>query len=169
MKKTFLILATLFFGVTSKSQKIVGDCTDLSGSCFYYVDDNIIVTNSEKTKGFRFSPSIDMKDGKLICDGITATLVNLGTCCENNTFILLLDDGSNITLKSWNKFNCKGHAFFNLSAYELKLLREHKIVKAQIQNGRTFDTFQNVITPKNQDYFFRFFRELDTNKYVVKK
>lgn len=169
MKKTFLILATLFGSVTSKSQTIIGDCTDLSGKCWYYVNEKIIVSNSEKTKGFTFSPSVDMKNDKLVCDGIIASMVNIGACCENNTMILLLEDSIKITLKSWNKFNCEGNAYFHLTAFECRQLREHKILKAQIQNGRTYDTYQNSISTKNQDFFFRFFKGLDANEYVEKK
>ena len=169
MKKTFLIIATLFCGITSKSQTIIGDCTDLSGNCFYYVKENIIVTNSEKSKGFTFSPSVDMKNKNLVCDGIIASMVNIGGCCENNTMIILLADSSTITLKSWNKFNCEGNAFFHLTKDEAQLLRTHKILKAQIKNGRTYDSFQNSIPTSNQDYFFRFFKQLDANEYILKK
>ena len=169
MKKIYLLLATLSLGVTTKSQTIYGDCTDLSGSCYYYVQENIIVTNSQKNKGFTFSPSVDMKNGQLICDGINAQMINLGGCCENNSLILLLEDSSKVILQSWNKFNCKGDAWFNLTRDELDLLREHKIMKAQIQNGRTYDSFQNSISKSNQDYFLRFFKALDSNKYILKK
>lgn len=169
MNKIYLMVVALFCSVTTKAQTIIGDCTDLSGNCYYYVKENIIVTNSEKSKGFTFSPSVDMKNKNLVCDGIIASMVNIGGCCENNTMIMLLADSSTITLKSWNKFNCKGDAFFNLTKDEAQLLRTHKILKAQIKNGRTYDSFQNSIPTSDQDYFLRFFKELDANKYTVKK
>ena len=169
MKKIFLTLAAVAYGFVSNAQTIYGDCTDLSGSCIYYLSEKIIVTNTEKNKGFTFKPSVDMYNGQLTCSGIMAQMVNIGTCCENNSMILLLDDGSKISLVSWNKFNCEGDAWFNISKDEAKLLREHKIVKAQIKNGYSYDSFQNDVPEKNQEYFFRYFKELDANKYTPVK
>jgi hypothetical protein len=169
MKKTLVLIASLAFGYSANAQTILGDCTDLSGDCLYYVQDNVIVTNADKKKGFTFSPSVDMRNGQLVCTGIIAQMVNIGSCCEKNSLILLLDDGSKIMLKSWNKFNCEGDAYFSLTKDEVQLLREHKMVKGQLQNGYSFESFQNDIPVKNQDYFIRFLQDVDANKYTPVK
>jgi hypothetical protein len=169
MKKTLLILTAVVCAFAAKSQTIIGDCTDLSGDCLYYVSENIIVTNAEKSKGFTFHPSCEMKNGQLACSGIIAQLVNVGSCCEKNTLIILLDDGSKVMLTSWNKFNCEGNAYFNITRDEMQLLREHKMVKAQIKNGFTYDSFVNDISEKNQEYFFRYFKEIDANQFTPRK
>ena len=72
-------------------------------------------------------------------------------------------------LKSWNKFNCEGNAWFNISKDETKLLREHKVVKAQMQNGYSYESFQNDVPVGEQDYFIRFFIDLDANKFTPVK
>jgi hypothetical protein len=169
MKKTIVLLASIAFGYAANAQTIYGDCTDLSGKCIYYVSENVIVTNAEKKKGFTFSPSVDLRNGQLVCTGIISQMVNIGSCCENNSLILLLDDGSKIMIKSWNKFNCEGDAWFSLSKDEIQLLREHKMVKAQMQNGYSYESFQNDISVDNQDYFMRFLQDVDANKYTPVK
>jgi hypothetical protein len=166
MKKTLVLLASIVVSFTTNAQTIYGDCTDLSGKCTYYTTENVIVTNAEKKKGFTFNPMIDMKNGQLVCSGIMAEMVNIGSCCEKNTLIILLEDGSKLMLKSWNKFNCEGNAWFFLTKDEIQLLREHKMVKAQMQNGYSYESFQNDIPLKNQEYFFRFFQDVDANKYT---
>lgn len=170
MKKIFLTLAA--FAVTSlvsAQLHIIGDCTDLSGKCIYYVSDEVIIANKEKNKGFKYHPSVEMKNGVLECAGILTTMVNIGGCVENNSLIFLLDDGSKVMLKSWNKFNCDGDAWFFLSKDEMNLLREHKVVKAQMQNGYSYESFQNDVPLSEQDYFIRFFAEIDANKFTPAK
>ena len=169
MNKIYLMVAALFCSVTTKSQTITADCTDLSGDCYYYTKENIIVTNSQKTKGFTFSPAIRMNENKLECYGIFVNMINMGRCNEDNEMIILLADSSTIMLKSSYKFNCKSNTFFYLTAYEMRELRLQKILKVQLTNGYTFDSFQKSVPTNKQDYFFRFFKEIDANIYTVKK
>lgn len=170
MKKILILCLALFGACNLNSQvQIFEDCTDLSGQCIYYVNDAVIIANSEKNKGFKYHPSVDMKNGQLSCGGILTKMVNIGNCVENNSLIFLLDDGSKVMLKSWNKFNCDGDAWFNISRDEQQLLREHKIVKAQMQNGFSYDSFQNDVPADMQDFFIRFFAELDANRFTPVK
>lgn len=170
MKKSILFVAAIATSSLLNAQlQIIGDCTDLSGNCLYYVDEQVIIANKEKDKGFKYSPSVDMKNGALECGGILTTMVNIGNCVENNTLIFLLDDGSKVMLKSWNKFNCDGDAWFNISKDEMNLLREHKVVKAQMQNGYSYESFQSDVPVSDQDYFIRFFADVDANKFTPVK
>lgn len=170
MKNSILLVAALATSSLLTAQlEILGDCTDLSGKCTYYVSDNVLITDKEKSKGFTYHPSVNMKNGLLESSGILTKMINIGNCYENNSLIFLLDDGSKIMLKSWNKFNCEGNAWFNISKDETKLLREHKVVKAQMQNGYSFESFQNDVPVAEQDYFIRFFIDLDANKFTPVK
>ena len=170
MKKIILFVAAVATSSLLTAQlHIIGDCTDLSGKCLYYASESAIVANQDKTKGFNYFPSVNMKNGVLECSGISATMVNIGNCVENNSLIFLLDDGSKVMLKSWNKFNCEGNAWFNISKDEMNLLRQHKVVKAQMQNGYSYESFQNDVPASEQDYFIRFFADLDANKFTPAK
>jgi hypothetical protein len=170
MKKTLLSLFALVASsvVNAQAITIYEDCRDLSGRCLYYVEDELIVTNANESRAFRFHPQVQMKNDKLTCVGIIALMLNIGNCNEHDTLILLLEDGSKITLKSWNDFNCKGNSWYNIGKDDLALLRQHKIVKAQIQNGYSYESLVNDVAPQYQDYFFRFFQSLDENKPVKK-
>jgi len=131
MKQVLSILA-LCLALNSFSQttglEIIEDCTDLSGNCYIYPNKELIVANAAKDKGFKISADFKRKgtEGNLHLTGLLGTLVNIGGCCEKNELIFLFEDGSKMTLVSWNKFNCEGNAWYSIDAEEAEQLATKK-------------------------------------------
>ena len=173
MKKILSIFA-LCCCLTSFAQDgryIIEDCTDLGGKCYIFPSENLIVTNAEKNKGFTISADFRRKgtEGNLHMTGLLCQLVNIGTCCEKNELIFLFEDGSKMTLVSWNKWNCEGNAWYNLDEAQREELATKKLVKAQMKNGYSFESFVNTIPNEQQDYFMTLASDAAQNKVQAKK
>lgn len=164
MKTFFSVLFSFACFYTLAQPDIIQDCTDLSGECLYYPSEQIVVANEKATTGFTISADLTDKNGNLQIDGFICNLYNIGACCEKNQLTLMFEDNSIITLLSWNDFNCDGNAYFNITKAQLDKLCTLKIIKAQIKNGYSFDSFQNSISASQQDYFITISNDIKNNK-----
>lgn len=178
MKKLFSIIALAFLSTSCFSQsdstkqiktdtsyyitKMVDDMTD---KVYYYSRLRLVLANDEKTKGFNMELNMDGKSGNGISiTGISVKMVNIGSCCENNTLIIMFEGGDKISLKSWNKFNCEGNAYFSLSKKDIELLSNKRIAKVRVENGRTYDSFTKDVPEEKQDYFVQVIRAVNDNR-----
>lgn len=173
MKKILSILA-ICFSINTYAQDalhIIEDCTDLSGKCYIYPSQNFIVTNAEKNKGFTINVDFKRKgtEGNLHFSGLLCQLVDIGTCCEKNELIFLFEDGSKMTLISWNKWNCEGNAWYHVNETQAEELATKKIVKAQMKNGYSFDSYANNVESQFQNYFIQLCADAAQNKVELKK
>jgi hypothetical protein len=173
-KKTMKKLLGLLISITSITSAaqlhIIEDCTDLSGKCYIFPSENLIVANSSKTKGFSIAPSMERNsEGKVAIDGLMVTMVGIGTCCENNELIFLFADSTKMTLTSWNDWNCEGNAWYNLSDKQVTELSTKPIIKAQMKNGYSFESFVNAIVADKQKYFITICAQVAANKVTLNK
>jgi hypothetical protein len=168
MKKTILTAAITVFTLLSYSQDsvyIIKDYDAMNEKTYIYPNRGMVVANEDKTKGFRLSPFItqDFKVGML-----TAVIVGVGSCHENNEIIILFEDGSKITKTSWNKFNCKGDSYFNLSDKDLDKLRTTKLSKIRITNGYSHESFTEDVKDSDKDYLIKILQQLDNKVFKTK-
>ena len=89
-----------------------------------------------------------------------------GSCVENNTLYILLENDKLITFKSWNKFNCEGTSYFDFTEEDLQLLSESKIKLMRFVNGRDYAQFEKTPDADQKDFFVRV---LTNNKIVEVK
>ena len=172
MKKIFLTTIVACITLLARAQDglhIIEDCTDLSGKCYVYASHTFVVANSEKNKGFKLDLDFDRKDGELKVTGFLAKLVNIGTCGEKNELILLFEDDTRMTLVSWNKWNCEGDAWYNLSQSQVETLATKKVMKAQMKNGYSFESYVNSIEPEFQSYFIKLIGDAKQGKVELVK
>lgn len=170
MKKMFFLLALASTMTATAQLKLTEDCTDLSGECYIYSNTSLVIANSAKSKGFKIMPDIERtSDSTLALNGLLVTLVNIGTCCENNELIFLFADSTKMTLVSWNDWNCEGNAWYDLNADQVNQLNTKQIIKAQIKNGYSFDTFSNTLVGEDRKYFMKVHTEVKANRVTLVK
>jgi hypothetical protein len=166
--RKILLSAVLFAATSTMAQTltpfIIEHCIDkMTDKEYYFAKKKLICSNESKTRGFTITPSFRSTGGSYINTGFMCKNVNIGTCDENDELIILFDDDSKITLTSWNKFNCEGNVYFNLSDEELAQLSTKKINSIRFMNGRSYDTLTSTLKVDQKDYFIRAY----TNQKVV--
>jgi hypothetical protein len=170
MKKIFFLLAIVCSVNTVAQLKFTEDCTDLSGDCYIYPNYSLVVANSAKSKGFKIMPDVRRTtDSTIALNGLIVTLVNIGTCCEKNELIFLFADSTKMTVTSWNDFNCEGNAYYELSSDQANQLLTKEIIKAQMTNGYSYDTFANKLVGDDRKYFMKVHTEVKANRVTVIK
>jgi hypothetical protein len=142
MKKLFFTLLILisfntFSQTTIDSAFVYYWQDELEGDKYFSPNYDMIVANKEKTKGAKISAHINQK-GQL--SFITAKLIGLGNCVENNEMIILFENEEKISLKSWNDFNCKGNAYFYVTKTQLELLRNQPMKTIRVRNGSNYES-----------------------------
>lgn len=172
MKQIFISLSIIAVSLTANAQlHIIEDASDLGGKVYIYPSETIILTNAEKSKGFTLSASLERKgtEGNLHLTGLIGQLVNIGTCCEKNQLILMFEDSTKMTLVSWNKWNCEGNAFYRLDGEQAEILGSKKIIKSQMKNGYSYESYANNVSGVDQGYFITLVADAKQNKVKLVK
>lgn len=160
------LMTMVSFGQTSKDSVYVVKETDaMSGKTYVYGNRTFIVANDAGKIGFRISTHIS----NLSLSMITATMVGIGGCNENDEIIILFENGEKITKTSWKKFNCDGETYFNLNEKDIQLLRTQPLSKIRMTNGRTYDSYTGDVKQKDKRYFIQLLYALDNNLITEKK
>jgi hypothetical protein len=160
MKKVTLVLGMIAMTISSFAQlTILKDVDEMTDKVSYYASERFVAANKELTKGCAIDMVIDEKSGAITSDFMAAKMVGLESCNENNSLIFLFENGEKFTLKSWNKFNCKGNAYFTLSKANIEMLKVNSISKVRITNGKSYKSYTAEIEYKN--YFIDFYKLLN--------
>jgi hypothetical protein len=167
MKKLLLNLLLLVslsaFSQTTKPFTIEHCKDKMTDKEYYFAEKKLICANNEKTKGFTITPNFKAKDGGMINNGFICQNVNIGSCDENDSLIILFDDDTKITLTAWNKFNCDGNAYFDFTDSELEELSTKKVNTIRFTNGRSYESLTVGLKQEQKDYFIRVY----TNHKIV--
>ena len=159
MKKTILLAIALFsFNAYCQTDKpfIIKHCVDkMTDREYFFADKSLICANAQKTMGFKITPDFKFENNALVNNGLLCRNVNIGTCDEGDKLIFLFSDDTKITITAWNKFNCEGNAYFNLSEDEYLSLSTKNVNSIRFINGRSYDTYTYTLKPSEQDYFIR--------------
>lgn len=172
MKKSILTLVLclvtiLTFGqtVTTDSVYVIKETDSMSDKTYYFPNRGFIVKNETGKIGFRVGAHID---DNVEFNMITATMVGIGSCNEKDEIIILLENGSKVTKKSWKDFNCDGETYFDLDKSDIELLKSSPISKIRMTNGRSYESYTGDVKVKDKRYFIQLFYALD-NKLVTEK
>lgn len=168
MKKTIIsALALLSISAYSQIKKpyVIEHCKDAMTDKEYYLPSKkLICANPEKTKGFTIVPNFKKVNNELEQNGLILANVNIGSCDENDQLIFLFEDDSKITLTSWNKFNCDGNAYFNLTDEQFDALGSKLIKTIRFVNGYKYETFTQTLKITDKNFFINCF-----SNYVIKE
>lgn len=167
MKKLLLNLVLLVslsaFSQTS-TPFVIEHCKDkMTDKEYYFAQRKLICANPEKTKGFTVIPNFKADNGQMVNNGFMCKNVNIGSCDENDTLIILFEDETKITLTSWNKFNCEGNAYFDFTDSQLKDLSTKKVSTIRFSNGHSYESLTVVLKEDQKDYFIRAY----TNNKII--
>ncbi len=167
MKKLLLNLV-LLVSLSAFSQTttpfIIEHCVDkMTDKEYYFAQRKLICANTEKTKGFTIIPNFKADKGQMVNNGFLCKNVNIGSCDENDSLIILFDDDTKITLNAWNKFNCEGNAYFDFNDSQLKDLSAKKVNTIRFSNGRSYESLTITLKEDQKDYFIRAF----TNNKII--
>lgn len=165
MKKIVLLsIALLSFSAQAQDKFDIEYCKDAMTEREYFISKKkLSAINKENTKGFSIYPAFKASGTSVIQNGLIAKAVNIGSCVEKNSLIFLFSDETKLTLSSWNKFNCEGNAYFNLTDSEHKELSDKKIKAIRFTNGRTYESLTHVVTEVQSNYFVSAY----TNQNIV--
>jgi hypothetical protein len=166
--KKLLFTLVLLISISAFSQKatpfIIEHCKDAMTDVEYlFSQKKLICANASKTQGFTITPKLKSEEGSIILSGLMCENVNIGNCDENDKLIFLFEDNTKITLISFNKFNCKGNAYFDFENGQLSELSTKKIKDIRFSNGYSFESLTVSLRQDQQDYFLKAI----TNQKVV--
>jgi hypothetical protein len=168
MKKAILT-ALMVIPMLIKSQTdsiyVMSITDEMDGKIFYRPSGKkIVIINDETKQGFNVSAFIDKEGDDLVIRDLDVNSAGIGNCVEGDELIILFEDGSKITLKSWNSFNCKGNSWFTISKSDSESLSTKRINKIRFTNGRTFESLTGSVTESKKDYFIQLFFAVNNKK-----
>jgi hypothetical protein len=159
MKKlllNFVLLISLSAFSQTTTPYVIEHCKDkMTDVEYYFPKRKLICANPEKTKGFTVTPSFKAEKGSMKNNGFLCKNVNIGSCDENDSLIILFEDDTKITLTAWNKFNCDGNAYFDFNENQLTELSTKKVNSIRFTNGRSYESLTIVLKEDQRDYFVR--------------
>lgn len=168
MKKTIISALALFtISTYSQTEKkfVIEHCIDKMTDKEYFLSSkNFVGTNAQKTEGFAITNSFKGVDGQMVQNGIILKNVGIGNCDENDKLIFLFEDDSKITITSWNKFNCDGKAYFQLSDSEYETLKTKNVKAIRFLNGYSSDSLTYSLKKEEQDFFVNVY-----SNYIIKE
>ncbi len=163
--KKLLVIAVLLQGLLCNAQEYVVEHSidEITKNEYYIPTEKMIIANKEKTKGFTITPNFKFEQGKLILQSLIVKSFLNTSCVEKSTLYFLLENSKVVTLNSWNKFNCDGTSYFDLTDDDLKNLSESKVKLVRFVNGYKYEEFQNNPSVERANLFIR----VITNSKIV--
>ena len=165
MKKVLLLLVLAVsmgtFAQSTNTQEvsdsvyIINEVDEMSGKKYTVVNKNLVVFNEGATKGFSITPFV--KNNKV--EMLVIKAVNFNGCNENDELIFLFENGERLVMKSWNKFNCEGKAYYSLDKTQINLLNSNRISKIRFTSGKSYDNVTGE--PSMSDYFIKLFAYIE--------
>tara|TARA_B100000459_G_C8516413_1_gene174227 strand:- start:8 stop:652 length:645 start_codon:yes stop_codon:yes gene_type:complete len=143
---------------------------DMTDKVTLYGSKRLVIRDPEDSKmafavyySFKGTGANDVK-----ISGINVKIVGM-TCVENVALLFLFDDGSKLQIKSWNKFNCKGNAWYTVSLKQLNILATKKIKKIRVQDGKSYKTITKELDAPDKSYFINMAKALKDKKVINKQ
>ena len=167
MKKlllNFVLLISMSAFSQTTAPFVIEHCIDkMTDKEYYFAQKKLICANADKTKGFTITPNFRAKGGAYDNNGFLCKNVNIGNCDENDSLIILFEDDTKITRTSWNKFNCEGDVYFNLTDDEINELSIKKVKSIRFSNGHSDESLTVSMKEDQKNYFIRAY----TNQKVI--
>jgi len=129
---------------------------------YYMTSYDLVIANEDRSRGAKLT--IHLTGGKF--GFLTAKLIGLGNCVEDNKIIILFEDNTKITLTSWNDFNCEGNAYLNLTPQQLTKLTTLEVKTIRVTNGYNHNsiTSSEITNPR---YFIQLIYAIDNKLFTL--
>jgi len=142
---------------------------DMTDKVYYYSSKNLICQDKAKGVGFNLSYQLSGKtDNTIKISGLSLKIVGL-ECLENTELLFLFDDSSKLSIKSWNDFNCKGNAWYQLTSSQTKQLGSKTINKIRVQNGRNYKSYTHELEGEDKSYLINIFKSVEAKDIRAKQ
>lgn len=142
---------------------------DMTDKVYYYSSERLVCQDKAKDVGFALEYQIDGKsDNSIKITGFSLQVVGL-ECLENVELLFLFDDNSKLSLKSWNKFNCEGNAWYQLTASQIKELSSKSFKKIRVQNGRNYKSYTHELEGHDKNYLINMYKSVDSKDVRAKQ
>lgn len=152
--KKLLLAAMLLLQAAAYAQykevAIISEKDEMTGKETLYPSRNFVICNSSKSIGFTVLGFISA-DVRLT--NIAIKMVGLGACADNSELIILFQDERRIVIRSWNKFNCEGNAYFMLTPSDVQLLSTYPMLKMRVTNGQNKEQYTGEVSIEDSHYF----------------
>ena len=166
MKKTILIIAIALGAINVQAQTdsaYVYYWEDtMEDKTYYMTSYDLVVANEDRSRGAKLT--IHLTGDKF--GFLTAKLIGLGNCVEDNKIIILFEDGTKINLASWNDFNCDGNAYLNLTPEQLTKLTTLEVKTIRVTNGYNHNsvTSSEITNPR---YFIQLIYAINNKLFTL--
>lgn len=170
-----MVAITTGFKTNANAQDLIKLVDTMNEKIYFIFDKKLILLDEPNQKGFSVELFVisdgDKSDseGNPVVRGITTKSANIGTCSEKDELIILFDDDSKIKLIAFNDFNCEGKGYFNLKQDEYLALKNKKVKKARLTNGKSFDSLTVELNPEKQNYFMTAISNVESKKFTIQK
>ena len=167
MKKLISCILVII-SLSAKSQDsayTIKVCKDAMADKEYAFGSKVLYCSDNDKDGFTVRISWNNKKGIVSYSGLSVHSVGIGDCQENDELIVLIEDDTKVTLKSWQEFNCKGNSYFDLRGREFNNLNTKKIKAVRFTNGRSYESFTYKLKPNEQSFFIEAKTALDSKDY----
>jgi hypothetical protein len=129
--------------------KIIDEMKD---KIYFAPSKKLVCINEGSKKAFSISYYFAEENKTPVLRGIDIKVVGIG-CIEKTKLYFLFDDGEKFNITSWNKFNCKGNAWFKIKPKHLNLLSSKPLKKIMVENGRDFKSVTYTLEENQKRYF----------------
>lgn len=162
--KILLAFLLIMFTQYSNAQlRIIRHQDEMTDKVYFYASEGIVIKSEDGESAFRVQLSMKEKNDKLSESGLILKVVNVGTCYENNKLTMLFENGEKFTIVSWNKFNCEGDVYYEISSSNWELMTTQKVNKIRFENGRSYENLTGEVEDKT--YFITLGKLILENKY----
>jgi hypothetical protein len=142
---------------------------DMTDKVYYYSSKKLICQDKSKGEGFALSYQLDGKtDNAIKISGLSLNVVGLD-CLENTELLFLFVDGSTLSTKSWNKFNCKGNAWYQLTSSQTEQLASKTIKKIRVRNGRNYKSYTHELEGEDKNYLMNMHKIIEAKDIRAKQ
>ena len=165
MKKAGITVLMMVMVMSASAQLTINKkVDDMTDKVSYSASEGLVCAEADLKLGFRIDPNITVKKDEQVINDLIITMVGLESCNESNKMIILFENGEKLNLVSWNKFNCKGTAYFSLTPSQINKLKENEITKIRLTNGKSYKSYTSEL--ENKGYFIELFGLLNAPEEV---
>ncbi len=134
--------------------------TLLAGTTIFFTDGGDL-----KSEALLLQPALNDNNKIKISTLIFQIYDSRITCLdENNTLDIIFEDDSKVKLVSWNKFNCEGLSYFDLSKKHIDDFKNKKLKAIRYTDVRNFNkiTVKENLTEDNSSFLMKILNEIDS-------
>ena len=164
MKKVLVLLVTVL-ALNLSSAQITKTVDTMSDEITFTTSNHITGSDSTfNSRSFVMYLSLKADGDSAEIQGLAVIIEGL-SCVESVEAIILLEDGNKLKMTSWNKFNCKGYAFFDITDKDINMLSNSPVSKVKFTNGRNYRTILSATSKKQSTVFVKNISDIKNNFY----